>query len=86
VGEGDNRPAGWEEVNSLANRLDNLLDAKEEIQEDIKALTAEVKAKGYPVSAWKAVVAERRKDREKLQEFYEAKAKIAAALNYDVFE
>lgn len=85
MGAPTNRPVGSEQLQQIAQRIDNLLDQKEELAEDMKQLKAEVKGRGYDTPAlWKLVV-DRRKDQQKLAEAQEIRELYAAALGYDVF-
>lgn len=80
---GHNRPAGAEALTAAAQRIDNLLDQKEELAEDMRELKAQIKGEGWDVQVLWRMRVQLRKDQQKLAEERELRELYASALGID---
>ena len=55
-------------VKKFADRMIRILDQQDDLKEDMKEIKAEAKAEGLDVKALSKVVAERKRDRDSIEE------------------
>lgn len=81
---GDNSGISGTQLKAFVDRIENLEEEKAALAEDIKEIYSEAKAVGFVPKIIKKIVANRRKDKEKLREEKELTEMYAFAIDPDL--